>query len=204
MQEKHLLRMAFMSPGFHTVGLSTGLEAVGLVLYVSFIPPLVWAYQPNLKPFMWVFLLFLLSFIDTFVMVLANASSLCHTQVGSLSLISGRNGRNSWERGRAMERAAWETRAIWWRYGGVPGSGSALSTTHTAAGRPHSLVWSRPAPSGFSQAALSGCSLLYPITNSALMDPHRTLSKWETPSLSTAVALKYKSSKLHWRSLIHL
>lgn len=167
-------------------------------------PPLVWAYQPNLKPLMWVFLLFPLSFTDTFVMLLANASSLCHTQVGSLSLISGRNGRNSWEgeerwRGLHEKPGPYGDGMVECLGPGLP----SLQPTLLLAGRAASSDPVQP-PRGslrlLSQAALSSTpslSLLW-WTLTGLCQSERPLS------LSTAVALKYKRSKLHWCSLIHL
>lgn len=116
-------------------------------------------YLKPLWEFFPLFSLFVFSFTDL------HSLSFFHRQymffLSHTSCLSVLAGRNSWE-GRGKERPAWETRAIWWLYGGVVGSGSIPSTTHPAAGAPHSLVWCRPAPSGFSQAALSGCSLLSP------------------------------------------
>lgn len=92
-------------------------------------------------------------------LILLNTSSFCRAQAASLS-----PGWQEWQEFLGEERRGLpeKTRAIWWLYGGVVGSRSVPSTTHTAPGSPHSLVWCRPAPSGFSQAALSSPLSLSP------------------------------------------
>lgn len=76
----------------------------------------------------------------------------CHTQVGALPLQARRNSCRSRTR---LERAAWETTAIWWRYGGVAGSGSVPLRDPHCCWRSTQAHLRPSSSSGFSRAALS-------------------------------------------------